>query len=105
MKERPASEIALERINILFELAEKNYRRREELARRYLQLAKRIAMRNRIRIPQNLNRRMCKECYSYLVPGVTSRVRVRSKREPHVSITCMNCGTVKRLPIKRRKQE
>lgn len=105
MKERPASEIALERINILFELAEKNYRHREELARRYLQLAKRIAMRNRIRIPQNLNRRMCKECYSYLVPGVTSRVRIKSKREPHMSITCVKCGAIRRFPIKRRNQK
>jgi len=105
MKQKPASEIALERINILFKLAEKNYRHSGDLARRYLKLAKRIAMRNRIRLPQNLNRRMCKECYSYLVPGVTSRVRVRSRREPHVSITCTNCGAIRRFPIKRRRKE
>ncbi|MGQ9680598.1 MAG: ribonuclease P protein component 4 [Candidatus Bathyarchaeia archaeon] len=103
MKERSVSEIALERINILFELAEKNYGQRAELARRYILLAKKISMRNRIRIPQSLNRRVCKECYSYLIPGVTSRVRIRSKKEPHISITCIHCGSIRRLPIKKRR--
>jgi ribonuclease P protein subunit RPR2 len=52
----------------------------------------------RVRIPLGEKRRLCKNCLSYLKPGVTSTTRVREGR---VIITCTNCGNVKRLQFRK----
>lgn len=52
----------------------------------------------RVRIPLDEKRRLCKNCMSYLKPGVTSTTRVREGR---VIITCKNCGNVKRLQFRK----
>jgi len=102
--DRETREIALERIHILFRLADKVFRENPERAQRYVDLARRIAMRVRIRLPRELRRRICRRCKGFLVPGVNCRVRVRPCREPHVAITCLRCGAVMRIPLRRREQ-
>jgi ribonuclease P protein subunit RPR2 len=52
----------------------------------------------RLRIPLEEKRKLCRQCYTYLVPGVTSRTRVAKGR---VIITCLNCNGVKRLQYRR----
>ncbi|RLI32750.1 ribonuclease P, partial [Candidatus Bathyarchaeota archaeon] len=52
--------------------------------------------------PRELRRRICKYCKSLLRPGVNCRVRVRQRREPHIVVTCFNCGRVSRYPIRRK---
>ncbi|MBS7652655.1 MAG: ribonuclease P [Candidatus Bathyarchaeia archaeon] len=95
-------EIALQRIERLFCLAEEVYRENPALAQRYVSLARRIAMRARLSLPREFRRRVCRGCGAFLVPGSSSRVRVRQRREPHVSITCLRCGRVYRIPLGRR---
>lgn len=65
-----------------------------EYARRYVRLAHRIAERNRLAIPVQLDRFSCDACDSYLVPGRNARVRTQSG---HVVITC-ECGAQARYP-------
>jgi RNase P subunit RPR2 len=36
-----------------------------------------------------------------MVPGFTSCARIRQHREPHLAITCLKCGWVKRILIKK----
>ncbi len=64
-------EIALERIKILFEEA----RRSEKYADRYVELARKIAMKLKVKMPSELKRRFCRHCNSYLRPGKNSRIR------------------------------
>jgi RNase P subunit RPR2 len=52
----------------------------------------------RVRIPLDEKRRLCKNCFSYLKPGVTSTTRVREGR---VIISCAGCGNVKRLQYRK----
>ena len=99
------ADIALQRIRRLMELAEKVFDKDPELAHRYAELAFRIALRARIRMPKEYKLRICKKCMSYLQPGVTARVRVRSGRMPHVVITCLRCGYMRRIPTKRRSSK
>ncbi len=33
-----------------------------------------------------------------MVPGVNARVRLRRRREPHLAVTCLECGYVRRHP-------
>ena len=96
---RPAyqTRIAKERVQILFNLAGKEFKKHPERSHRYVQLARRIAMRYNIRLPQELKRRVCKKCHRYLVPGVNCRVRMSMKT---LTVVCLGCGTTARYPLK-----
>lgn len=94
-------EIALERINILFNEARDVFKKDSKLADRYVYLARKIAMKYKARIPPELKRRFCKHCYSYLVPSANCRVRVQRGR---VIYYCMKCKKYMRFPyIKEQK--
>ncbi|RLE51929.1 MAG: ribonuclease P [Candidatus Methanomethylicota archaeon] len=98
---RLIKDIAVQRIDRLFKLAESVFLSSPELANRYVALARRISMRCRVRIPKKWRRRYCHYCGAFLWPGVNCRVRIRSNRMPHVVITCFNCGRQMRFPFKR----
>ena len=90
-------EIAQERIQILFEQAEKEFSQNKQLSNRYVTLARKIAMKTKVRIPQELKRRFCKHCYHYLQPGFNARVRTHQGR---VIISCFDCKNFMRIPIR-----
>jgi ribonuclease P protein subunit RPR2 len=102
MKERSRTpqtkKIARERIAILFMLARAAFSSHPERSNRYVELARRIAMRQRIRIDREFRREFCRHCSSFLVPGRTSRVRVRGR---HVVVTCLCCKQRRRYPLGR----
>ncbi len=90
--------IALERMVVLFGLAEKEaLQGHAPRARRYVDLARKIGMRYNVRVPPEFKRRFCKECLAYFVPGVNARVRVGRGR---VVVTCLACGAIQRLPYR-----
>ena len=87
--------LAYERIERLFELAEGAFRERPELADRYMRAAWKLKTRYNLRLPKNLKLKFCRKCLSFWRPGESCRVRVKSGS---VIITCLRCGRVKRLP-------
>jgi len=95
--------IATQRIHKLFHLAKETFKEDPLLAQRYVDMARRIAMAARIHLPTEYRRQICKHCKSFILPGVNCRVRIKQRREPHVVITCLNCGKQTRIPLKRRK--
>ncbi len=96
-----AEDIALQRIKRLFELAEADARKTDTKERnrsdRYVQLAREIGMRYRVRIPSHLKMRICEGCYTFLVPGKNARVRLRGD---YITTTCLRCGKQMRRPYK-----
>ncbi|MBS7650831.1 MAG: ribonuclease P [Candidatus Bathyarchaeia archaeon] len=98
-------ELASERIERLFELAGECFKESPHLADRYVELARKIGMKCRVRIPKHLKMRFCKGCGSYLVFGVNSRVRTRPEGYGRVVVTCLKCGMVKRYPMLREKTD
>lgn len=99
MKDRKAGakELARERIEILVAsaLGEKD----EQLAQRQAALAKKIAMRHRVRLPYSIRQLFCKRCKAFIVPGRTSRVRVGRAGAKAVRLTCAKCGHTYRRVI------
>jgi len=91
--------IASRRINRLFEIAEENALSGEiKLSNRYVELARKISMKNLAPIPKIYKRRFCKHCHNYLLPTITCRVRIcRGK----VIVFCKNCRRYNRIPIKK----
>jgi ribonuclease P protein subunit RPR2 len=96
--------IALQRVKILFQQAKKLYRINPQLSTRYITNARKIAMAAKIPFPQFYRRQICKKCNTLLVQGDSCRVRIKQKREPHMVITCLNCGRITRIPLKKKKE-
>ncbi len=95
--------IASKRIDILFDLAEVEAKaHNQHRANRYVELARKIGMRYNVRVPTRYRRRYCKHCHSYLLPSVTSRVRVRRKK---IVIFCETCGGYIRVPFGRENKQ
>ena len=94
-----AKQIAVERVQRLFELADKRFSEdredNRELANRYVELARSIGMKYNVSIPGDLKKRMCGECHSFLVPGRNCKVRVNSKNST-INYRCDSCGHVNR---------
>jgi ribonuclease P protein subunit RPR2 len=92
-------EIAKERVKILFKQAEEVFPKNKSLANRYVTLARKVAMKVKIRMPLELKRKFCKHCYKFLMPGVNSRVRTRDGK---VIISCFECKKFVRIPVKKK---
>ncbi|MEM2104618.1 MAG: ribonuclease P [Candidatus Bathyarchaeia archaeon] len=97
--------IAKHRIQTLFRLAVEICNQDPLLAQRYVDIARRVAMAAKVRLPKEYRRMICRRCKSFILPGVSSRVRIKQRREPHVVITCLKCGKHMRIPLKRRRME
>jgi ribonuclease P protein subunit RPR2 len=98
-------QIAKQRIQILFQQAEKACRGNPQLASRYVAVARKIAMAAKIRLPPEYKHRICRNCNTLLVPGENCRVRVKQRREPHVVVTCLACGHQTRVLLRKKKGE
>jgi ribonuclease P protein subunit RPR2 len=100
MKQTNVKLIARQRIQILFEQAKKFSKTDPKLATQYVASARKIAMAAKTHLPIEFRRETCKECNSMFVQGVNCRVRIKQKREPHVVVTCLNCGNQTRILLK-----
>ena len=96
--------IALERIHTLFRLAKTSIHENPELAQRYVDIARRISMTTKVRLPREYRRQVCRHCKKFILPGVNCRIRVQQRREPHVVVTCLLCGESMRFPLKDRRK-
>jgi len=93
--------IARERVRHLIGFAEKVFSKSPQRACHYIKLARKVAMKARIRIPPDLKRKFCKHCYRFLKPGVNCRVRTRKVK---VVYYCLNCKKYMRFPFLKEKK-
>jgi ribonuclease P protein subunit RPR2 len=100
-----AKQIARKRVQILFEEANRTYKENPMLSQSYILAARKIAMAARMRLPQIYKNSICKNCNTFLVPGKSSRTRIKQSREPHVIVTCLKCGNQSRFALKSKKKE
>jgi len=91
--------LARERIAVLFAEAEKAFHEDPAYSDRYVELARKIAMKERVRIDHEYRRRFCHHCSRYLVPGANMRVRVHPG---WVAVTCGSCKTTTRYRVEKR---
>ena len=96
-KPREQQKIAKGRIEVLFKQAKETFKEDPKLSDRYVYLARKIAMKYKVKVPSRIQRRFCKHCYKYLVPSVNCRVRVQRGK---VIYYCLSCKKFTRLPYK-----
>lgn len=93
-------ELALSRIRRLFELAEDAFKKNPERADRYVNLARKISTKLKVRIPSVYKRKFCKNCNKFLKPGVNCRVRTKNGM---LVYSCLNCKNISRFKLKKSK--
>ena len=93
--------IARERIKHLIILAQKVFSKHPKWADHYIELARRIAMKARVRIPPDLKKKFCKHCYKFLQAGTNCRVRTKNNK---VVYYCFNCKKYMRFPFLKEKK-
>lgn len=100
---RKERRIASERVDILMRMALEKASQDLVLAKRYAETARKIRLRSRVQFPLEYKRYICRHCNSLIVPGVNCRVRTQPRREPHLVVTCFECGKKMRMPLGRRR--
>jgi ribonuclease P protein subunit RPR2 len=91
LKKQIVKEIAKERIGLLIANA-LEVRENEKLAHDQAMLAKKIAMRYRLKLPYHIRQLYCKKCKYFIIPGRNARVRIGRSNTKAVRITCMKCN-------------
>ena len=86
--------IGLERIYRLFELAEQEFSRHPERSRRYVELARKIGTKNKVKVPNELRKSFCKKCGSFLKQGTNSSL---GKEGSLLTLACKECGFVRKM--------
>ena len=94
--------IALERIKTLFKEAREVFKKDKELANRYVELARKIAMKYKVRIPSELQKQFCKHCYKFLMPNINCRIRLKDGK---VVYYCLECKKFMRFPYTKEKKK
>ena len=89
-------EIAREKIKNLFKQADQIFDENPALANKYVDLARKIAMKINLKFSRELKRKFCKHCYYYLKPGKNCRVRTKDKK---IIYYCSNCKKYMRFPL------
>jgi ribonuclease P protein subunit RPR2 len=89
-------DLALQRMERLFELAALAHTAHPQRSDRYVQIARKICTRTRVRMPRSLKRLFCRHCGSFLTAAGT-RVRLC---EGVLIATCLLCGEQMRRPYR-----
>ena len=98
-QKKPSSAVstAKDHIASLLDQAKKASKDNMPLANRYVTLARKIAMKFKIRMTPEQKRLFCPYCYKFLLPGKTSRVRIHGGK---LIYSCLQCRKFWRKPVK-----
>src|SRR5262245_26815823 len=95
------NEIARDRIDILLSEAKQILDKDPDLSRRYTELANKISMRTKVKIPSEQKRLICKGCGLPLIPGKSARVRILPGNS-RIVVSCTTCGSLRRYPFSKK---
>jgi ribonuclease P protein subunit RPR2 len=97
--------LAIERIQFLMSTAIQIYSKNSDLANRYVDLARKYSMSSKVKIPLKYKQMICHKCKKLMIPGVSSRHRIQSrkKRGTRYVITCLNCDHSTHIYFKQKK--
>jgi ribonuclease P protein subunit RPR2 len=95
-------DIAIERMDILFSMAKKEFSSNPDRSHRYVGLARKISKKYNTKIPVKWKRSYCKSCYKFLDPSKNVSVRLYNGE---VNIKCNECNQIMKIPYKKEKKE
>ncbi|MGC8572046.1 MAG: ribonuclease P protein component 4 [Candidatus Micrarchaeia archaeon] len=84
-------QIAEERIEILFDEAQKKYHKNPDLAKKYIKNMIKISSHYKVKIPKSIKNNICRKCNNLLIPGYNTSIRIVSSKE-YIAKKCLSCG-------------
>jgi len=93
--------LARSRVKILLVKSLQTAKEDINLAGRQAELARRICLKYNLRFTYDDKQLFCRKCKRFIVPGVTSRIRLGYSPKA-VKITCSECGHIYRKLLKPR---
>jgi len=100
-EEGGAKAVVAERIRLLLGFAGKEAGGNPARAKRYVELARKLGMRFRLRLPKESKARFCRKCGAYWIPGRNVKVRLKPS-EGRAVYECA-CGAKRGFPYKGKK--
>ncbi|MFH0713354.1 MAG: hypothetical protein V1722_01860 [Candidatus Micrarchaeota archaeon] len=91
------NQLAKQRCTELLVLAKSTWKKDKTLAKRYVSLCRKLAMRHRLKLGRRV---FCKKCNAPFIMGETIKVRTSAK-EKCVVWKCVECSNVLRFPVRR----
>ncbi len=91
---------ALAEVTAILGKAREVFGTKPNLAHKYAKKARRTALKYKLKLPLIFKRRICKNCFSFLVPG--KNLRVRTTRG-HVTYYCLECRKFMRFGYKKKQ--
>ena len=98
-QEEKQQKIAKERIELLFEKAEQIFPENTKRADRYIEIARRIAMKTNLRLSKKQKQSFCKHCYTYIISGINATTRIHNGR---IITYCKSCKKYTRIPLSKK---
>jgi len=89
--------IAKDRIDRLFSQADDIFSQDSALSDRYVDLARKLAMKFKVKLKSEYRRKFCKHCYKYLRSGANARVRTQNGK---LVYSCFSCKKFSRFGLK-----
>ena len=104
---KPADAVAVEEAKDEIQRRSRNSNARRVLSTHLSQLMVGIGRKAVLRASTDVKRTICKGCRNILVPGINCRIVGRCLHSPkkEFASVCKQCGTKKRLPLKKRKEK
>ena len=94
--------IAEERIDILFNRADKEFAIHPERSNRYVKMARNIAKKYNMKMSSKWAKRFCRNCHYFMKPGLNCQIRLS---DSSVVIKCLECGNINKIPYIKEKKE
>jgi len=93
--------IALEHVREYLKQADVVFHENKARANRYVAMARKVAMKFKLKLPSALKKRFCKNCYHFLKPGENVRIRLTKQKMVYY---CLDCKHFMRFPYKGRRK-
>ncbi|MFC2134646.1 ribonuclease P protein component 4 [Bacteroidota bacterium] len=90
------TETARKHVDELFAQADAIFDKDSALADRYVDLARKTAMKFKLKLKSEYRRKFCKHCYKYLRAGVNCRVRTQFGK---LVYSCFSCKKFTRFTL------
>jgi len=84
-------------VSELIQKAKEVFKKDKDESTKIVKKARRIAMKNRIKLPSDIKRDFCKNCNSLLKPGENCRVRTKNG---NVVYYCKECRSYSKIRYK-----
>ena len=97
--------LVLEHIEAMMREAQKQAEKgKTEIAEKTAKFAKKLARWTGVKFPRKWRYFFCRKCKTFIIPGITARVRIRSRPTPHIVVYCLRCKNYKRIPIDKKQE-